>query len=344
MIKLFKVRNFCRFGFGRSENFSVAFIFPICNNMGAKILAEATSAGGKMYSPSETVTQILNSGIKKTRYTYIKTFLLAVAAGAFIAFAAEGSNVAIHNIAAAGLGKALAGALFSTGLMMVVVGGAELFTGNTLIAVSCLAKQNKWSKMFANLGIVFVGNFIGSMLIVVLVFYSGQFNMSGGAMGGFAIKVAANKTSLSFLNGVCSGILCCWLVCMGVWMAASAKDVTGKLLACFFPIWLFITSGFEHSIANMFYIPAGLLAKTNPLYVGEALNIGVTQAALDKLTWGRFFYANLLPVTIGNLIGGVVFVAGLFFFSFKERAKKVADENNASLTAENGSAGEDKNK
>lgn len=279
-----------------------------------------------MLSPSETAHQFISIGVNKTNYSFVKTFFLSILAGAFIAFAAEGSSFAIHTIASVGVGKALAGALFSTGLIMVVVGGAELFTGNTLIAVSCLAKQNSWLKFLKNLGIVFAGNFIGSIIIALLVFWSGQFNFSGGLAGAFTIKVAAVKTNYSFLNGVTSGILCCWLVCMGVWMAASSKNISGKILACFFPIWLFITSGFEHSIANMYYIPAGLFAKTNPEYLAQAISeLGVTQAMLDNLTWGRFFYANLLPVTIGNIIGGSVFVGFMFYMGFIFKGKKAKE-------------------
>lgn len=283
-----------------------------------------------MLSPSETAHQFITIGVNKTNYSFVKTFFLAILAGAFIAFAAEGSSFAIHTISSVGIGKALAGALFSTGLIMVVLGGAELFTGNTLIAVSCLAKQNSWLKYLKNLGVVFIGNLVGSLIIAILVFWSGQFNFSGGLAGAFTIKVAAVKTNYTFLNGIASGILCCWLVCMGVWMAASSKNVSGKIWACFFPIWLFITSGFEHSIANMYYIPAGLFAKSNPEYVAKAISeLGVTQGMLDNLTWGRFFYANLLPVTIGNIIGGAVFVGFMFFIAFIYKSKKAQQSQTA---------------
>ena len=280
-----------------------------------------------MLSPGETAQKFIEIGKTKTAYPFYKTFVLAILAGAFIAFAAEGSSFAIHTISSAGIGKAVAGALFSTGLIMTVLGGAELFTGNTLIAVSCLARQNKALSFLKNLCIVFLGNFAGSMLIVLLVFGSGQLNNTAGQAGGFAIKVAAGKTSLSFLNGICSGILCCWLVSMGVWMAAASADVTGKIFSCFFPIWLFITSGFEHSIANMYYIPAGLLAKTNPAYVAKALELGVTNSQLESLNWGKFLYGNLLPVTIGNLTGGTIFVGTAFFIAFIWEKKGKREEN-----------------
>ena len=269
-----------------------------------------------MLNPSETAHKFIEIGKAKTDYPFYKTFVLAILAGAFIAFAAEGSSFAIHTISSAGIAKTIAGALFSTGLIMTVLSGAELFTGNTLIAVSCMAGQNKWPRFIKNLCMVFLGNFIGAIIIVLLVRGSGQLNATGGQAGAFAIKTAAGKTGLSFINGICSGALCCWLVCMGVWMAASSVDVTGKIFSCFFPIWLFITSGFEHSIANMYYIPAGLLAKENPLYVAKALELGVTESQLAGLNWGKFLYGNLLPVTIGNLIGGIIFVAFMFFIAY----------------------------
>ena len=274
------------------------------------------------FSPSEVTERFVEIGCKKANSPVYKLLLLGILAGAFIAFASEGSNTAIHTIVSVGLGKALAGALFSTGLMMVVITGAELFTGNTLIVVSCLEGSSKWLKLLKNWIIVYLGNFIGSMIIVVFIYLSGQFNFSNGMLGGFTIKVAAYKTGLSFTNAFFMGILCNWLVCMAVWMAAAAKDITGKLLAIFFPIWLFITSGFEHSIANMYYIPAGILAKTNKSWVDAALSLGVTQHKLDGLNWGSFVFNNLVPVTLGNIIGGSLFVGIMYWLSYLYKGKK----------------------
>lgn len=141
-------------------------------------------------------------------------------------------------------------------------------------------------------------------------------------LGGFSIKVAAYKTGLSFGNAFFMGILCNWLVCMAVWMAAGAKDITGKLLAIFFPIWLFITSGFEHSVANMYYIPVGLLAKSNQVWVDAALKLGVTADKIANLTWGTFFVKNLIPVTLGNIVGGSIFVGMIYWLSYLYKGKK----------------------
>jgi len=277
--------------------------------------------------PAQITERFIETGKNKTLAPAFKLLVLGILAGAFIAFAAEGSNVAIHTIDSVGLGKALAGAIFTTGLMMVVVTGAELFTGNTLIVVSCLEKQACWLNMLKNWVIVYSGNFIGALLIVWLIFYSGQLDFSGGMLGGFTIKVAAYKTGLTFSQAFFMGILCNWLVCLAVWMATAAKDIAGKLLAIFFPIWLFVTSGFEHCVANMYYIPAGILAKTNPAWVNEALSLGVTPEKIDQLNWGAFFLYNLTPVTLGNIVGGSVFVGMIYWLSFryKGRARGAGD-------------------
>lgn len=272
-------------------------------------------------NPPEITERFVEVGCKKSNLPVYKLLLLGILAGAFIAFAAEGSNTAIHTITSVGLGKALAGALFATGLMMVVITGAELFTGNTLIVVSCLQGESRWKKLLKNWFFVYIGNFIGSMIIVLCIIWSGQFNFSNGLLGGFSIKLAVYKTGLTFGNAFFMGILCNWLVCMAVWMAFSTKDIAGKLLAIFFPIWLFITSGFEHSVANMYYIPAGIIAKSNPLWAEAALSLGVTAEKLAGLNWGTFLFNNLFPVTLGNIVGGSVFVGTIYWLSFLYRPK-----------------------
>ncbi|MHB1483679.1 MAG: formate/nitrite transporter family protein [Saccharofermentanales bacterium] len=273
------------------------------------------------FLPAETTDRILEAGIKKSKYSILHMLLLGILGGAFIAFASEGSNTAIHTIASVGLGKALAGALFSTGLMMVVIAGAELFTGNILMVIPFASKKFRIGRLLRNWVWVYIGNFIGSMIIVLFIIYSGQFGFSGGGLGGFTIKLAAYKTGLTFTNAFFMGILCNWLVCMAVWMAAAAKDITGKLFAIFFPIWLFITSGFEHSVANMYYIPAGILAKANPLFVQKAIELGAKQSAIDHLNWGTLFTGNLIPVTLGNIVGGMVFVGMIFWVTHCRKSK-----------------------
>ena len=273
-------------------------------------------------NPPEIAQRFIEVGMKKSKLPIYKLLLLGIMGGAFIAFASEGSNAAIHTIESVGIAKALAGALFSTGLMLVVITGAELFTGSTLLVVSAAQKLSSWKGMLKNWFFVYIGNFIGAMLIVLLVFWSGQFDFSNGLLGAFTIKVAAHKTGLPFLEAFTMGILCNWLVCLAIWMGFSTRDITGKLLTIFFPIWLFITSGFEHSIANMYYIPAGILAKMNPEWAAGALKLGVSKEALATLDWNTFIINNLFPVTLGNIIGGSFFVGFLFWLSFLYKPQK----------------------
>ena len=272
-------------------------------------------------SPSENAESFVEIGSAKNNLTIVKEFVLGILGGAFIAFAAQGSNVAIHTIGSVGLSKTLAGALFATGLMMVVVSGAELFTGNSLIVISCLQKKSKWVSMFRNWLFVYLGNFAGSLLIAYFVLHSGQLGFSEGLLGGYTIKIAAYKTGLSFESAFFMGILCNWLVCIAIWMASASKDIAGKILAIFFPIWLFITSGFEHSVANMYYIPAGILAKANEEFAKAAISLGVSAEQIANLNWGTLFTKNLIPVTLGNIVGGVFFVGTIYWFVYLKKGK-----------------------
>ncbi|MGI6112812.1 MAG: formate/nitrite transporter family protein [Mahellales bacterium] len=283
-------------------------------------------------SPPDIPQELVNAGCKKVSQTPGKLVLLGILAGAFIAFAAQGSNAAVHTINSVGIAKTLAGALFASGLIMVIVAGAELFTGNSLIIISCLEGRTRLKGLFKNWAFVYMGNFIGSIIIAFFILQSGQLGLSGGMLGGFTIKTAVFKTSLTFGSAFFSGILCNWLVCLAVWMASAAKDIQGKILAIFFPIWLFVTSGFEHSIANMYYISAGLLAKSNAQWVEAAYKMGVAKDKLDGLTWGTFFTKNLIPVTLGNIIGGVIFVGTMYWIIYLKKDKGVKTANYEGLS------------
>lgn len=277
---------------------------------------------GKNYLlPAEIAEATVETGIKKANLTAVNVIVLGILAGAFIAFASEGSNMAAFNLFAKpetyGLGKCLAGSIFGTGLMMVIIAGGELFTGNTLIGMAVLQGRVKLSAMLKNWLLVYIGNFIGSVLIAYMMVKSGLFNSGANGLGGITIKIASYKVGLSFSQAFYLGIMCNWLVCLAVWMSYGAKDMTGKLLACFFPIWLFITSGFEHSIANMYYIPAGIWAKVNPAWA-EASHI--TPEKLAALNWSSFVFNNLIPVTIGNIVGGAVFVGFIYWFTFLKKS------------------------
>ncbi|WP_010256476.1 formate/nitrite transporter family protein [Treponema primitia] len=271
-------------------------------------------------SPAQILEYTSDVGLAKVQRGILGQLILSFMAGVFIAFASEGSNMAAFNLFANpdtyGLGKVLAGAVFGTGLMLVVVAGGELFTGNTLILVGVLDRKVKIRQMLSNWLVVYIGNLIGSVFIAYMMNRSMLFNSSNGVLGGQTIKIAAYKTALSFESAFFLGIMCNWLVCLAVWVSYAAKDVTGKLFACFFIICLFITSGFEHSVANMYYIPAGIMAKSNPLWV-EASHVGAEQLA--NLNWLNFIIKNEIPVTLGNIVGGSGMVGLLYWISLKKK-------------------------
>jgi formate/nitrite transporter len=271
-------------------------------------------------SPAQILDYTSDVGITKAQRSILGQLILAFMAGVFIAFASEGSNMAAFNLFANpdtyGLGKVLAGAVFGTGLMLVVVAGGELFTGNTLIIVGVLDRKVKIRQLLSNWLVVYIGNFIGSVFIAYMMNRSMLFNSGNGVLGGQTIKIAAYKTALSFESAFFLGIMCNWLVCLAVWVSYAAKDVTGKLFACFFIICLFITSGFEHSVANMYYIPAGIMAKSNPLWV-EMSGVGAQQLA--NLNWLTFITKNEIPVTLGNIVGGAGMVGLLYWISLRKK-------------------------
>jgi formate transporter len=276
-------------------------------------------------TPPEITEATIQTGIKKSKMTILNMIILGILAGAFIAFAAEGSNMASFNLLAKpetyGLGKVLAGAVFGTGLMLVLIAGGELFTGNTMMIAGVLEKKVGIKAMLKNWFFVYVGNFIGSILIVYMMNQSGLFSSGDSMLGAVTIKIAAYKVGLTFIQALFLGIMCNWLVCLAVWMAYGAKDMTGKIFAIFFPIWLFITSGFEHSVANMYYIPAGIMAKGNKTLTDAAAVLGVTSEKLNHLNWETFFVNNLIPVTLGNIIGGGIFVAAVYWFVYIRSGK-----------------------
>ncbi len=278
-------------------------------------------------SPREIAESTVQTGINKVKLSPLNQLILGILAGAFIAFAAEGSNMAAFNLFANsdtyGLGKVLAGAVFGVGLMLVIIADGELFTGNTLIVLSVLEKQVKIKDMLRNWTIVYIGNLIGSVLIAYMMARSGLFNSGANMLGAVTIKIAVYKVELSFLSAFYLGIMCNWLVCLAVWISYSAKDITGKILGVFFPIWLFVTSGFEHSIANMYYIPAGIMAKANANWTAAS---GLSIEKLNGLNWGTFIINNLIPVTLGNIVGGAFFVAGLYWMAYLKKKNIISSQ------------------
>ncbi|MBQ3163442.1 MAG: formate/nitrite transporter family protein [Lachnospiraceae bacterium] len=253
----------------------------------------------------------------------------AVLAGAMIAMGAAGSSVAAHTVPDVGMARLAAAVVFPMGLMMVMLLGAELFTGDCLVAMSGFDGKHKIGSIIRVLVLVYVGNFVGATLVAWLVSMSGQWEYSGGMLGAYTIKVAMGKVGITFSEGIVSGILCNILVCGAVLMAMCAKDAAGKLLAIFFMIMLFVTSGFEHCVANMYYITAGLLAMNNPEYAELAMNTyGYTVQQLNQLNVLNYVIINLVPVTIGNILGGVVFTGAPLYYLNKNKGGSSKEDKN----------------
>ena len=260
-------------------------------------------------TPRELVAVKFEEAKKTEKLCIWKLVVLGIMAGIFIAIGASSANVAVHAIENAGVAKLVAGCIFPVGLMMIVIVGGELFTGDCMLIFGWLRRELSLVSMLRILGIVFISNLAGSLILAVLVFASGQWNMSAQLLGAYTIKVAMGKVSMSFVQALSSGILCNIIVCVAVLFAGAANEVSGKIWGCFFPIMAFVTGGYEHCVANMYYISAGIMALSCDSYRDKAMEIyGYTADELSKLSLQGFF-ANMLPVTLGNIIGGMVFVA-----------------------------------
>lgn len=262
-------------------------------------------------SPAETVATIVASGRRVLSQSSGTTAVLSLLAGFYIAFGAQLATVVTQDAAGhvgVGISRLLGGSVFSLGLMLVVICGAELFTGNSLLTSAALQGSIPWKKLAENWVIVILGNLCGSLFFSWLMFETRLWE--GGGMADHAIRIAAAKCHLPFTVALVRGILCNWLVCLAVFMVTAARDVTGKILACYMPIMAFVASGFEHSIANMYFIPTGLLL---------ARELGRSEPGL---TWGGFLVDNLLPVTLGNILGGVLFVAFAYWFVHRNVVEK----------------------
>jgi formate/nitrite transporter len=253
-------------------------------------------------------------GVAKAGLDAVTTFVLAVLAGAFIGMGAVFATTATAGAGDLpyGVARLLAGITFSLGLILVVVAGAELFTGNNLIVMAWASRRVSTLRLLRNWVIVYVGNFVGALATAGLVYAGKQYEFGNGAVGAQALSIAAAKTGLGWGQAVALGALCNALVCLAVWLCYSARSVTDKVLAIVPPIAAFVAAGFEHSVANMYFIPYGLLVKTNSAFVGEQAGL----PGLSNLTWSRFFANNLLPVTLGNIVGGGLMVGAIYWFVY----------------------------
>ncbi len=251
-----------------------------------------------MNSPAEMARLYVDVGSQKAKLPVLKMFVLALFAGMFIALGGFGSTVASFLVPVPALGRILSALIFPIGLMMVLVGGAELFTGNSLIIMPVLQKRVSVWRMLLNWLVVFIGNFAGGVFIAWLVTScctSGNSPIYGGALAQNLIDTATSKVELTFMDAFVRGILCNFMVCMAVWVSLAASDLGGKIAALYLPIVLFVLCGFEHCVANMYFIPAGLFT---------CMRSGIPVLGTEGLSWLTFLYRNLLPVTLGNIVGG----------------------------------------
>jgi formate/nitrite transporter len=272
------------------------------------------SGGFDALPPPAMARRAEEVGVAKAALSTERIFVLAVLAGAFIAMGAVFATTVTAGSGdlAFGVVRLLGGLAFTLGLILVVVAGAELFTGNNLVVMAWAGRRVSTQRLLWTWLVVYVGNFVGAIATAGLVYASGQYEFGGGAIGEQALAIGVAKTSLGFGQAIVLGALCNALVCLAVWLTYSARTTTDRILAVIPPIAAFVAAGFEHSIANMYFIPEALFVASNDGWMA-----GLTSAPdLSGLTWSAFFVDNLLPVTIGNLIGGTVMVAALYWFAY----------------------------
>ena len=277
---------------------------------------------GNLFSPDELAKKFVEISKKKSDMAFIPLLVLGILAGLYIGFGAEVYLMVSHDLAermGIGFMRFLRGSVFTVGLMLVVVGGAELFTGNCLMVIGAWTRRISWKRLLRNWGVVYLANFIGSVFLATLIYFSGQWKFGDLGVSTEILTTCVRKVNLTFAEAFCRGIACNCLVCLAVWLATAGKDVASKLLAIYFPIMTFVASAFEHSIANMYILTLGLLLKGNPVAVA-ASGLG-TQ--LESLNLFNFLYVNLLPVTLGNIVGGSLIIGGAYYLAYLRKASEI---------------------
>ncbi|MCU0295793.1 MAG: formate/nitrite transporter family protein [Candidatus Nanopelagicales bacterium] len=277
--------------------------------------------GVEAYTPAEIARMVETKGVTKAGGAFFPTFVLGVLAGAFIAFGAVLSTI-VGTGSELGFGPTrwLAGLAFSLGLILVVVAGAELFTGNNLVVMSLVDGHITVTQLMRNWAIVFAGNFVGAISVVVMVWMARGWELGGSEVGVSALSIAATKTALPFEVVFVRGILCNVLVCLAVWLAMAGKTLVDKVFAIIFPIAAFVAAGFEHSVANMYFIPQGMLLKNESNLGGSALEAGLRPEQLASLDWGGLVN-NIAAATLGNVIGGGLLVGLVYWFVYLRPAR-----------------------
>jgi formate/nitrite transporter len=276
------------------------------------------------YSPPEIAKRIAAVAEKKSGLDFFRMFVLGILAGVFIALGAEFYTLVVHDSGLAfGLNSLIGGLVFCLGLILVVIAGAELFTGNTLIVMGFIQRKVSARQLLKGWSIVYLGNLVGSLVMVLLMYYTAQWGFHDAMVGGKALLIANAKVNMPFLEAFLRGILCNVLVCLAIWLAFSGRSTVDKILAIIFPITAFVASGFEHSVANMYFIPMGLALQGQPDVLAAAQGMAGQSIMLGNLTVAGFLVKNLIPVTLGNIVGGSLLVGGIYWsvylrqFSFR---------------------------
>jgi formate/nitrite transporter len=272
--------------------------------------------------PSEMAARAEEAGVRRASMDHLTVLVLGIMAGACISFGAIFATTVSAGAGGLpyGLGKLLTGVVFSVGLILVVVSGAELFTGNNLIVMAWASGKVRMRNLLLNWLVVFVGNCLGAVATAGLMYYTTQYTFGAGAVGLAALTTANSKAALAFIPALTLGIMCNALVCLAVWMCYSARTTVDRVVTIVPPIAAFVAAGFEHSIANVYFIPMGLFIKAG---AGETFwhLIGKSASDFPDLTWSNFLFANLIPVTAGNIIGGSVLVGAVYWFVYLRKQR-----------------------
>ena len=269
------------------------------------------------YSPSQTAAIVENKAVVRARLRVTQTFALSIMAGIFVALGAQFATfVTSDSTLHFGLTSLIAGVVFSLGLILVETAGAELFTGNNLNILGYLSNRITTGELLRIWIIVYIGNFIGSLLMVCLMYNTHQFEFFHNMVGAKALLIAHKKVNLSFTEALARGVLCNALVCLNAWLCYSGRTLADKVVSVIFPIGGFVASGFEHCVANMYFIPMGMVLRKNPAVVAAAEKMAGKSLDPSLLTWKGFFIHNLVPVTLGNIVGGVILIGIVFWFIY----------------------------
>ncbi|HHT9114594.1 MAG TPA: formate/nitrite transporter family protein [Candidatus Wunengus sp. YC65] len=269
------------------------------------------------YSPPQTAAIVENKAAVRAKLRVTQTFALSIMAGIFVALGAQFATfVTSDSTLHFGLTSLIAGVVFSLGLILVETAGAELFTGNNLNVLGYLSNRITPGELLRIWVIVYIGNFIGSLLMVCCMYKTHQFEFFHNMVGAKALLIAHKKVNLSFTEALARGVLCNALVCLNAWLCYSGRTLADKVLSVIFPIGGFVASGFEHCVANMYFIPIGMVLRKNPAVVAAAEKMAGKTLDLSQLTWKGFFINNLIPVTLGNFIGGVILIGTVCWFIY----------------------------